>query len=502
MARPVTLFTGQWADLPLDDLAAQGGRLGLRRPRARVLGRPLRGRPRRSPTPATSKAQRELLERHGLGCWALGAHLVGQAVCDPIDERHQGDPPARGLGRRRPGGRAAARGRADEGHRARRRRVRRHAGERLHRLARSGTCSTRSRRTTSPTIERGYERVRRALGADHRRLRRRRASASALEVHPTEIAYDFVTTRKTLDAIGQPRGVRDQLRPEPPRAPVPRLGRLRRGVRRPDLPRARQGLAKARSTGAARSSASHLNFGEAERGWDFVSPGHGDVDFEELFRALNRIGYTGPLSIEWEDSGMDREWGAQDALAFVRRTDFAPSDVAFDAAMQTERGMSDLTTGSARSSARAARLRRDRRRHARVRLHGQGALERASEDPVHDLAAAAAARSSSRSRAATRRRCASAAERYGYERWTTDWRELVADPEIELFDNGGPNNAARRADDRRGARRASTSSARSRSGATADESYEIWQRGRRRPASSTCARSTTASCRPSGSRAR
>lgn len=49
-----------------------------------------------------------------------------------------------------------------------------------------------------------------------------------------------------------------------------------------------------------------------------------------------RIGYTGPLSIEWEDSGMDREWGAQDALAFVRRTDFAPSTIAFDAAMQQE----------------------------------------------------------------------------------------------------------------------------------------------------------------------
>ena len=78
---------------------------------------------------------------------------------------------------------------------------------------------------------------------------------------------------------------------------------------------------------------SHLNFGAEERGWDFVSPGHGDVDFETFFRALNRIGYTGPLSIEWEDSGMDREWGAQDSLAYVRRTDFAPSDVAFDALM-------------------------------------------------------------------------------------------------------------------------------------------------------------------------
>ena len=75
---------------------------------------------------------------------------------------------------------------------------------------------------------------------------------------------------------------------------------------------------------------SHVDFGDRARGWDFVSPGHGDVDFEEMIRALNRIGYEGPLSVEWEDSGMDRQWGAQDAVAFVRRIDFAPSAVAFD----------------------------------------------------------------------------------------------------------------------------------------------------------------------------
>ena len=80
----------------------------------------------------------------------------------------------------------------------------------------------------------------------------------------------------------------------------------------------------------------HLDFGVPGRGWDFVSPGHGDVDFESLLRSLNRVGYDGPLSIEWEDSGMDREWGARDALAFVRRTDFAPSSVAFDAAFARE----------------------------------------------------------------------------------------------------------------------------------------------------------------------
>jgi len=95
--------------------------------------------------------------------------------------------------------------------------------------------------------------------------------------------------------------------------------------------------ARRRLDGRRSILASHLPFGDAERGWDFVSPGRGDVDFEAFVRALNRIGYGGPLSIEWEDSGMDREWGAPDALGFVRRIDFAPSAVAFDAAFARDR---------------------------------------------------------------------------------------------------------------------------------------------------------------------
>jgi len=81
---------------------------------------------------------------------------------------------------------------------------------------------------------------------------------------------------------------------------------------------------------------SHLSFGDPRRGWDFVSPGHGDVDWDPIIRALNHVGYQGPLSIEWEDSGMDREWGAQEALAFIREQDFAPSTLAFDSAYERE----------------------------------------------------------------------------------------------------------------------------------------------------------------------
>jgi sugar phosphate isomerase/epimerase len=157
----------------------------------------------------------------------------------------------------------------------------------------------------------------------------------ALEVHPTEIAYDFVTTRKALAAIDNREGFGINFDPShlehqflDSAAFIAEFGERVYHVHVKD--------SKRRLDGRSSILGGHLDFGTPGRGWDFVSPGHGDVDFEEMFRALNRIGYQGPLSIEWEDSGMDRDWGAPDALAFVRRTDFSPSSVAFDAAFASE----------------------------------------------------------------------------------------------------------------------------------------------------------------------
>ena len=81
---------------------------------------------------------------------------------------------------------------------------------------------------------------------------------------------------------------------------------------------------------------SHLLFGDHRRGWDFVSPGRGGVPFERIFRALNAVGYEGPLSIEWEDNGMNRDQGAPEALALCRKLDLVPSDVLFDDAFQQD----------------------------------------------------------------------------------------------------------------------------------------------------------------------
>jgi sugar phosphate isomerase/epimerase len=330
MARPVTLFTGQWADLPLEELAAKAGEWGFDGLELACWGDHFEV-DRALAEPDYVTAKRELLERHGLQCWALGAHLVGQATCDPIDGRHEAILPPDVWGDGDPDG------------------VHQRAAERMQDTARAAArfgvtqvngftgSGIWSQLYSFPPndfaqIERGYEEFAErwspivdVFDAEGVRF--------GLEVHPTEIAYDFVTTRRTLDAIGRRAGFGINLDPShfAPQFLDPAAFALEFADR---IYHVHVKDSKRTLDGRRSILGSHLNFGEEARGWDFVSPGHGDVDFEQFVRALNRIGYQGPLSIEWEDSGMDREYGAQDALAFVRRTDFAPSAVAFDAAMQ------------------------------------------------------------------------------------------------------------------------------------------------------------------------
>jgi sugar phosphate isomerase/epimerase len=330
MARPVTLFTGQWADLPVAELADKASSWGFDGLELACWGDHFEV-DRAVADPGYVREQRALLETRGLGCWALGAHLVGQAVCDPIDGRHQTILPPEIWGDGEPEG------------------VRGRAAERMKDTARAAAAfgvTQVNGFTGSPiwhqlysfppndfaAIEAAYDEFAERWGPiidvfDEEGVR------FGLEVHPTEIAYDFVTTRKTLESIGRREGFGINFDPShlahqllDSAAFVDEFGDRIYHVHVKD--------SKLRLDGRRSILASHLNFGEADRGWDFVSPGHGDVDFGALFRALNRIGYAGPLSIEWEDSGMEREYGAQDALAFVRRTDFAPSELAFDAAMQ------------------------------------------------------------------------------------------------------------------------------------------------------------------------
>jgi len=333
-SRPVTLFTGQWADLPLDALVGRAAGWGYDGLELACWGDHFDPREALADD-GYCKRKRELLERNGLGCWALGAHLVGQAVCDPIDVRHRGILPPDVWGDGDPSG---VRGRAADWMKDAARAAARLGVPQINGF--TGSPVWHYLYSFPPNdfaeIDRGYEQVAAAWDPildvfDREGVR------FGLEVHPTEIAYDFVTTRKTLAALGSRTAFGINLDPSHfvPQCLDPAAFGLEFSDR---IYHVHVKDAKLRLDGRRSILASHLNFGEQERGWDFVSPGHGDVDFGELIRMLNRIGYTGPLSVEWEDSGMDREWGAQDALAFVRKTDFAPSNVAFDAAMQRDGG--------------------------------------------------------------------------------------------------------------------------------------------------------------------
>ena len=328
MSRPVTLFTGQWADLPLAELAERVGSWGYDGLELACWGDHFEV-DRALAEDGYIEGVRELLARHELGCWTIGAHLVGQAVCDRIDARHEavlpadvwgdGDPEAvrrRSAERMKDTARAAARLGVEV--------VTGFTGSSIWPLLYSFPPNDQAE------IARGYEDFAErwapiidVFDAEGVRF--------ALEVHPTEIAYDFATTRRTLDAIDRRKGFGINADPShfipqflDPAAFVEEFSDRIYHVHVKD--------SKRRLDGRRGILGSHLDFGESERGWTFVSPGHGDVDFEAFLRSLNGIGYRGPLSVEWEDAGMEREWGARDALAFLRAHDFEPAGKAFDAA--------------------------------------------------------------------------------------------------------------------------------------------------------------------------
>ncbi len=332
MARPVTLFTGQWADLSLEEVAKKVSAWGYNGLELACWGDHFEV-DKAMESDAYVRGRRDLLEKYNLGCWAISTHLVGQCVADNIDERHKSILPPRLWGDGDPDG------------------VRQRCAEEVKNTARAAAAfgvKVVNGFTGSPIwhmiysfppndfskVEAGYREfadrwnpildVFDEVGVKY-----------GLEVHPSEIAYDFVTTHKALEALNRRPAFGINFDPShlahqflDSAAFIEEFADRIYHVHVKD--------SKKRLDGRRSILGSHLNFGDPQRGWDFVSPGHGDVDFEEIFRALNRIGYTGPLSVEWEDSGMDREWGAPDALAFIRRTDFAPSAVAFDAAFASD----------------------------------------------------------------------------------------------------------------------------------------------------------------------
>lgn len=346
MSRPVTLFTGQWADLPIVELAPLVKRMGYDGVELACWGDHF----------DVGKAVSDdgyiqdlwqLLQDNELTCYSVSNHLVGQAVCDRIDERHQailsediwgdGDP---------------------EG-------VRQRAADEMKQTAVAARRFFDAKPDGSgeldfPVVVNGFtgSSIWHALYAfpptDQAYLDKGFQDFAdrwtpildafeqenvnfGLEVHPTEIAFDIASAERALAAVNH----------------HPRFGfnydPSHLGYQGVDYVKFLRHFSERifhahmkdvwwdHGDGTVGVFGGHTDFTDPRRFWDFRSIGHGDIEFEDIIVALNDIGYAGPLSIEWEDGRMDRVHGATEACEFTRDIDFKPNEAAFDAAFAKDK---------------------------------------------------------------------------------------------------------------------------------------------------------------------
>jgi len=331
---PVTLFTGQWADLPFEEVARLASEWGYDGLEIATSGDHI-DLERADTDDSYLKARLEILDRYNLKVFAISNHLSGQAVCDnPIDFRHKailrdyvwGDGDGEG--------------------------VRQRAAEDLKRTARvarklgvdtvigfTGSSIWQYVAMFPPVpasvIDAGYADFAKRWNPildvyDSEGVR------FAHEVHPSEIAYDYWTSVKTLEAINHREAFGFNWDPSHMMwqniDPVAFILDFKDRIYHVDCKDTRM---KPRN-GRAGVLSSHLPWGDPLRGWDFVSTGHGDVPWEDSFRALKHIGYKGPISVEWEDAGMDRLHGAKEAVGFVRSLLWKLPEASFDAAFSNQ----------------------------------------------------------------------------------------------------------------------------------------------------------------------
>jgi sugar phosphate isomerase/epimerase len=333
-SQPITLFTGQWVDIPLDEVARHAASWGYDGLEIACSGEHLDVW-RASEDDGYLDERKGILDKHGLGSWAISNHLTGQAVCDnPIDFRH----------------RAILRSKVwqdgnQEG-------VRQRAAEEMKLtavVARKLGVDTVIGFTGSSiwqyvamfppvsqdVIDAGYEDFANRWNPimdvfDSEGVR------FALEVHPSEIAYDYYTTKLALEAIDNREAF--GLNWDPSHMvwqdidPVNFILDFADRVYHVDC----KDTSLYRNDGRRGRLGSHLSWDDPRRGWSFVSTGRGNVDWEASFRALRKIGYRGPISVEWEDAGMDRLHGAAEAVKFLRGLLWESPDKSFDSAFSVD----------------------------------------------------------------------------------------------------------------------------------------------------------------------
>jgi sugar phosphate isomerase/epimerase len=329
-AQPVTLFTGQWADLPLEEVANHAAEWGYDGLEIACSSEHLDVQ-RAIEDPGYLQGRRDILDRHGLNVWAISNHLKGQAVCDdPIDFRHQAIVGEKVWGDGDPEG------------------VRQRAAEELKLTAKvarlldvdtvvgfTGSSIWQYVAMFPPVpasrIDAGYDDFAKRWNPildvfDDEGVR------FAHEVHPSEIAYDYWTSVRALEAIEHRPAFGFNWDPSHLMwqgiDPVTFITDFSDRIYHVDCKDTRLRSRNGRNG----ILSSHLPWGDPRRAWDFVSTGHGDVPWEDAFRALRSIGYAGPISVEWEDAGMDRLKGAAEAVTFIRSLIWPLPSASFDAA--------------------------------------------------------------------------------------------------------------------------------------------------------------------------
>jgi len=344
MARPVTLFTGQWADLSFEAICQKARSFGYDGIELACWGdhfevdRALKEKD-------YCRKKWDVICGAGLDAYAISSHLVGQAVCDLIDERHKSILPPDVWGDGEPEGvrKRAAKKMIDTAKACRKffdakpkdkSCCRTIAGFKPVVNGFTGSSIWHSIYAFPPTDQKYWQR-----GFDDFAKRWTpilnefdKADVNfALEVHPTEIAFDIASSQRAIEAVKGHKRFGFNYDPS-------HLGY--QGV---DYVKFIYEFGKrifhchvkdawwGKGDGSVGVFGGHTTFADPRRYWDFRSPGHGDINFERIIVALNDVGYPGPLSVEWEDSRMDREHGARESCQLVRKWDFERSKIAFDA---------------------------------------------------------------------------------------------------------------------------------------------------------------------------
>jgi len=328
MGRPVTLFTGQWADMKFEEVSKMASKMGYDGLEIASWGDHL-NLEKAAKDEDYARERKKILEDNDLNAWAIGTHIIGQCVGARYDKRLDNFAPDE------------LSGEPEE--------IREWAVEQMKfapEAAQNLDCDIVTGFTGSPIwkffysfpqtseeqIEEGFEKILELWTPIFDEFDKNGVKF-ALEVHPTEIAFDYYTTERLLEEFDRRETLGINFDPShliwqgvEPHLFLRDFSDRVYHVHMKD--------ASVNLDGRAGIIGSHLPFGDTRRGWNFRSLGHGDVNFEAIIRELNDMGYRGPLSVEWEDSGMDRKYGAREAVEFVKEIDFEPSSLAFDESMK------------------------------------------------------------------------------------------------------------------------------------------------------------------------